>query len=58
MKIFILKDCFKECETLFKFLKHKNCNINLVSNEETINLEKDKSTIICSKIFKKVLGQI
>ncbi len=55
-EIFILKDCFKECETLFKFLKHKNCNINLVSNEETINLEKDKSTIICSKNFQESIG--
>ena len=39
-EIFIIKDCFDDSETILKFLKNKNCNVNLISNEELSNLEK------------------
>ena len=54
--IFIIKDCFDDSETILKFLKNKNCNVNLISNEELSNLEKNKSTIICSQNFQESIG--
>ena len=55
-EIFIIKDCFNDSETILKFLKNKNCNVNLISNEELSNLEKNKSTIICSQNFQESIG--
>jgi|TARA_B100000287_G_C20594612_1_gene765635 two-component system response regulator FlrC len=55
-EIFIIKDCFDDSETILKFLKNKNCNVNLISNEELSNLEKNKSTIICSQNFQESIG--
>ena len=55
-EIFIIKDCFDDSETILKFLKNKNCNVNLTSNEELSNLEKNKSTIICSQNFQESIG--
>ncbi len=55
-EIFIIKDNFKECETIFKFLKDKNCNVNQINKDELENLEKNKSTIICSKSFENSIG--
>ena len=55
-EIFIIKDCFDDSETILKFLKNKNCNVNLISNEELSNLEKNKSTIICSQHFQESIG--
>ena len=55
-EIFIIRDCFNDSETILKFLKNKNCNVNLISNEELSNLEKNKSTIICSQNFQEHIG--
>jgi two-component system response regulator FlrC len=55
-EIFIIKDCFDDSETILKFLKNKNCDVNLISNEELSSLEKNKSTIICSQNFQENIG--
>ena len=49
--IFIIKDFFEKSEEVLKFLKSKNCKVNLIEKKETLNLEKNKSTIVCSKKF-------
>jgi len=54
--IFIIKDFLEKSEELFKFLKSKNCNVNLIEKKETLNLEKNKSTIVCSKKFQESVG--
>ena len=54
--IYIIKDFFEKSEEVFDFLKNKNCNINLIEKKETLNLEKNKSTIICSKKFQDSIG--
>ncbi len=50
--IFIIKDFFEKSEEVLKFLKSKNCKVNLIEKKETLNLEKNKSTIVCSKKFE------
>ena len=54
--IYIIKDFFEKSEEVFDFLKNKNCNVNLIEKKETLNLEKNKSTIICSKKFQDSIG--
>ena len=54
--IYIIKDSFEKSEEVFDFLKNKNCNVNLIEKKETLNLEKNKSTIICSKKFQDSIG--
>ena len=54
--IFIIKDFFEKSEEVFKFLKNKNCKVNLIEKKETLNLEKNKSTIVCSKKFQESIG--
>ncbi len=54
--IFIIKDFFEKSEEVFKFLKNKNCTVNLIEKKETLNLEKNKSTIVCSKKFQESIG--
>ena len=54
--IYIIKDFFEKSEEVFDFLKNKNCNVNLIEKKETLNLEKNKSTIICSKKFQDNIG--
>ena len=55
-EIYIIKDFFEKSEEVFKFLKNKNCNVNLIEKKETLNLEKNKSTIVCSKKFQENIG--
>ena len=55
-EIYIIKDFFEKSEEVFKFLKNKNCNVNLIEKKETLNLEKNKSTIVCSKQFQENIG--
>ena len=54
--IYIIKDFFEKSEEVSEFLKNKNCNVNLIEKKETLNLEKNKSTIICSKKFQDNIG--
>ena len=54
--IYIIKDFFEKSEEVFDFLKNKNCNVNLIEKKQTLNLEKNKSTIICSKKFQDSIG--
>ena len=54
--IYIIKDSFEKSEEVSEFLKNKNCNINLIEKKETLNLEKNKSTIVCSKKFQESIG--
>ena len=54
--IYIIKDFFEKSEEVSKFLKNKNCNVNLIEKKETLNLEKNKSTIVCSKKFQENIG--
>ena len=54
--IFIIKDFFEKSEEVLKFLKSKNCNVELIEKKETLNLEKNKSTIVCSKKFEESIG--
>ncbi len=54
--IYIIKDFFEKSDELFKFLKNKSCNVSLIEKKETLNLEKNKSTIICSKKFQENIG--
>ena len=54
-EIFIIKDCFDDSETILKFLKNKNCNVNLISNEELSNLEKINQLLFVHNISRKVL---
>ncbi len=54
--IYIIKDFFEKSEKIFKFLQNKNCNVNLIERKETLNLEKNKSTIVCSKKFQESIG--
>ena len=54
--IYIIKDFFEKSEEVFKFLKNKNCNVNLIEKTETLNLEKNKSTLVCSKKFQENIG--
>ena len=54
--IYIIKDFFEKSEEVSKFLKNKNCNVNLIEKKETLNLEKNKSTIVCSKKFQDSIG--
>ena len=54
--IYIIKDFFEKSEEVFKFLKNKNCNVNLIEKKETLDLEKNKSTIVCSKKFQDNIG--
>ena len=55
-EIYIIKDFFEKSGEVFKFLKNKNCNVNLIEKKETLNLEKNKSTIVCSKQFQENIG--
>ena len=54
--IYIIKDFFEKSEEVCEFLKNKNCNVNLIEKKETLNLEKNKSTIVCSKKFQENIG--
>ena len=54
--IYIIKDFFEKSEEVFKFLKNKNCKVNLIEKKETLDLEKNKSTIVCSKKFQDNIG--
>ena len=54
--VYIIKDFFEKSEEVFKFLKNKNCNVNLIEKKETLNLEKNKSTVVCSKTFQDNIG--
>ena len=54
--IYIIKDFFQKSEEIFQFLKNKNCNVNLIEKKETVHLEKNKSTIVCSKEFQDSIG--
>ena len=54
--IYIIKDFFEKSEEVFKFLKNKNCNVNLIEKKETLDLEKNKSTFVCSKKFQDNIG--
>ncbi|MAI60041.1 MAG: AAA family ATPase [Rickettsiales bacterium] len=54
--IYIIKDFFEKSEEVFKFLKNKNCNVSLIEKKETLDLEKNKSTVVCSKKFQDNIG--
>ncbi len=54
--VYIIKDFFEKSEEVFKFLKNKNCNVNLIDKKETLDLEKNKSTVVCSKKFQDNIG--
>ena len=54
--VYIIKDFFEKSEEVFKFLKNKNCKVNLIEKKETLDLEKNKSTVVCSKKFQDNIG--
>ena len=55
-EILILKDSFDQFQVLSNFLENKNVKTSVITIEETKNLEKNKSTIICSKKFHSEIG--
>ncbi|MBS91594.1 MAG: AAA family ATPase [Rickettsiales bacterium] len=55
-EILILKDNFDELQKLSDFLDTKNIKTSVISINEDKNLEKNKSTLICSKKFQSEIG--
>tara|TARA_Y100000994_G_scaffold246846_1_gene250964 strand:+ start:35 stop:1180 length:1146 start_codon:yes stop_codon:yes gene_type:complete len=55
-EIFIIEDSFNESEVTFNFLKKKNLNTQIINLNEIKKIEKNKSTIICSKDLQEKIG--
>ncbi len=55
-EIFIIEDSFNESEVAFNFLKKKNLNTQIINLNEIKKIEKNKSTIICSKDLQEKIG--
>ncbi len=55
-EIFIIEENFEEKDLIFNFLKKKNLNVQAISLNEIKKIEKDKSTIICTKGLQEKIG--
>ena len=56
-EIFIIEENFEEKNLIFNFLKKKkNLNVQTISLNEIKKIEKNKSTIICTKNLQEKIG--
>ena len=55
-EIFIIEENFEEKDLIFNFLKKKNLNVQAISLNEIKKIEKNKSTIICTKGLQEKIG--
>ena len=55
-EIFIIEDNFEEKNLVLNFLKKKNLNAQTISLNEIKKIEKNKSTIICTKNLQEKIG--
>ena len=55
-EIFIIENNFEEKDLILNFLKRKNLNAQIVNLNEITKVEKNKSTIICTKHLQEKIG--
>ena len=55
-EIFIIEENFEEKNLVLNFLKKKNLNAHTISLNEIKKIEKNKSTIICTKNLQEKIG--
>ena len=55
-EIFIIEENFEEKNLVLNFLKKKNLNAQTISLNEIKKIEKNKSTIICTKNLQEKIG--
>ena len=55
-EIFIIEENFEEKNLVLNFLKKKNLNVQTISLNEIKKIEKNKSTIICTKNLQEKIG--
>ena len=55
-EIFIIEENFEEKNLVLNFLKKKNLNAQTISLNEIKKIEKNKSTIICTKNLREKIG--
>ena len=55
-EIFIIEENFEEKDLVLNFLKKKNLNAQTISLNEIKKIEKNKSTIICTKNLQEKIG--
>ena len=55
-EIFIIENNFEEKDLILNFLKRKNLNTQIINLNEITKVEKNKSTIICTKYLQEEIG--
>ena len=55
-EIFIIENNFEEKDLILNFLKRKNLNVQTINLNEIKKVEKNKSTIICTKNLQEEIG--
>ena len=55
-EIYIIKDCFENCEEIGNFFSGKGSGVKLINNEDLNNLESSKSTILIHQKFEEKKG--
>ena len=55
-EIFIIENNFEEKDLILNFLKRKNLNAQIINLNEIKKVEKNKSTIICTKYLQEEIG--
>ena len=55
-EIFIIENNFEEKDLILNFLKRKNLNAQIINLNEITKVEKNKSTIICTKFLQEEIG--
>ena len=55
-EIYIIKDCFENCEEIGNFFSGKGSGVKLIDNEDLNNLESSKSTILIHQKFEEKKG--
>jgi two-component system response regulator FlrC len=55
-EIFIIENNFEEKDLILNFLKRKNLNAQIINLNEITKVEKNKSTIICTKHLQEKIG--
>ena len=55
-EIFIIENNFEEKDLILNFLKRKNLNAQIINLNEITKVEKNKSTIICTKYLQEEIG--
>lgn len=55
-EIFIIENNFEEKDLILNFLKRKNLNTQIINLNEIAKVEKNKSTIICTKYLQEEIG--